>query len=199
MLAACGRTPTGPAYAQQALPEPEAPDVASLDADQPTGTAQGAISADTTTTRNAAEDLSRREAELAAREQELRAAAGGIAPGARTARGRIARALLGGHWHGSFATTRTKRRCRPPLRHEQHPEGAVAADRGAAGHAARDRTDREREHQDRARGRSRRRAPGDRSRGGRATRGRRRRHGHGQRDRTGLRAATRWTVRRCSA
>ena len=71
MLGACGRTPTGPAYAQRAMQPPEAPDVATPDADQPTGMAQDAISADTTT-RNAAHDLSLREAEIAAREQELR-------------------------------------------------------------------------------------------------------------------------------
>jgi hypothetical protein len=72
MLAACGRTPTAPAYVQQATQEPEVPSVATLDADQPTGMALGAISTGTTATRNAADELGRREAELAAREQELR-------------------------------------------------------------------------------------------------------------------------------
>ncbi|HEX6572121.1 MAG TPA: glycine zipper 2TM domain-containing protein [Steroidobacteraceae bacterium] len=71
MLSACGRTPTGPAYAPQAIQDPDAPDVATLDADQPMPRA--AITDETTTTQDATDDLSRREAELAAREQELRA------------------------------------------------------------------------------------------------------------------------------
>jgi hypothetical protein len=73
LLGACGRTPTGPAEAQQALQNPDAPDVATLDADQPTAMARTAIAAETQTTPDAADDLSRREAELATREQELRA------------------------------------------------------------------------------------------------------------------------------
>jgi hypothetical protein len=73
VLGACGRTPTGPAEAHQALQNPEAPDVATLDADQATGMARTVVAADTTTTPDAADDLSRREAELASREQELRA------------------------------------------------------------------------------------------------------------------------------
>jgi hypothetical protein len=73
LLGACGRTPTGPAAAQQALQNPDAADVATLDADQPTGMARTAVAAETQATPDAADDLSRREAELAAREQELRA------------------------------------------------------------------------------------------------------------------------------
>jgi hypothetical protein len=63
-LAACGRTPTDSMNAAQRSPE-----VATLEADQPTGTARAATAAET---QPDADELHRREAELAQREQELR-------------------------------------------------------------------------------------------------------------------------------
>jgi biotin carboxyl carrier protein len=67
-LAACGRTPTGPVSAARAEQDPAVPEVATLEADQPTGTALAVTAAETTPT----DELRRREAELAQRERELR-------------------------------------------------------------------------------------------------------------------------------
>jgi len=66
-LVACGRAPTGPLDAAEAAP---APAVATLDADQPTGTARGVTVAEVAP--EASDELRRREAELAQREHELR-------------------------------------------------------------------------------------------------------------------------------
>ena len=66
-LAACGRTPTGPMPAARAAQDSEVPEVATLEADQPTGTARAVTAAETTPD----DELHRREAELAQREREL--------------------------------------------------------------------------------------------------------------------------------
>ena len=66
-LVGCGRTPTGPVDVAQAAPAPE---VATLDADQPTGTVRGATAAEVAPEHG--DELRRREAELAQRERELR-------------------------------------------------------------------------------------------------------------------------------
>ena len=75
-LGACGRTPTGPLGAQQAAQGTDLPEVATLEADQPTGTARAVTAAETTPDTDdeltADDELSRREAELAQRERELR-------------------------------------------------------------------------------------------------------------------------------
>ncbi|HXW10382.1 MAG TPA: hypothetical protein VD737_07195 [Steroidobacteraceae bacterium] len=67
MLVACGRAPTGSVDAAGVSPAPE---VATLDADQPTGAARVVTAAGTAP--QPGDELRRREAELAARERELR-------------------------------------------------------------------------------------------------------------------------------
>jgi hypothetical protein len=64
-LVACGRAPTGDAARVSPAPE-----IATLDADQPTGMARAVTTAETAP--QPVDELRRREAELAARERELR-------------------------------------------------------------------------------------------------------------------------------
>jgi membrane-bound lytic murein transglycosylase len=67
-LVACGRTPTGPVPSARAAQGSEVPEVATLEADQPTGTARAVTAGETAPD----DELRRREAELAQRERELR-------------------------------------------------------------------------------------------------------------------------------